>query len=320
MKKILVMLAALLSLTCVVAVVGCGGEDWPSGPLAQLIPKAEGAKVDNVYADSENYLSFSFEIDEDDYNNFVAGVKEAGFVNEAESTSYSYEAFDQNGNKYHSSYIGDSASVSIDPPETLSSISWPSSGLASKVPTPEFTKGKIVTDKSDSFSATIEMSKDDYAKYVEKLYESGYSSDYSKSEKSFYGTNSEAIKVTCNYKGNNRVSISIKPLVDDDTTAATTAAQTTAAETTTASSDKVSLREFADEYEEAIDAYIAFMKNYDPTDVSKLSDYQKVLKEYTDVVAKAAKVNTSDFSTSDVSYYTNVITRCSQKLKDAGLY
>lgn len=320
-RNFMVACAAAIMLACTLSLAGCGGLDWPSGPLAQLIPEAKGAKVTYVFSDSDTSLSFEMEIDKDDYNDFIAGVKDAGFTVESSLTGSSYSAFDANGNDFSASFYEymDEAHVSIDAPTKLSAISWPSSELAQMLPTPEFTNGKVETDRTNYFSILIEMSKDNYAKYVDKLMESGFSYDYNKQEKTFSACNEDAYKVTCNYLGNSRVRIKVEPLVEEDETKSTTEAATTAT-TTAASTGDTDLRELADDYEDLVDRYIAFMEDYDPTDYSKLSEYTDLVLEYTEFANKVSSIDTSKYSASDAAYFAEVTARCAQKVADAGIY
>lgn len=60
-----------------------------------------------------------------------------------------------------------------------SSIDWPTSGLATKIPKPEKRKGEIVYNYDDMFDANItNISKEDYNNYVELLKKEGYNKDF----------------------------------------------------------------------------------------------------------------------------------------------
>ena len=63
-------------------------------------------------------------------------------------------------------------------PEPPEKFSWPTSGLAAMLPTPEETKGKIRENTDDRFSANLEdMSSDDYWAYLDACKEKGFTVD-----------------------------------------------------------------------------------------------------------------------------------------------
>ena len=60
-----------------------------------------------------------------------------------------------------------------------SSIDWPTSGLATKIPKPEKGNGEIVYNDEDMFNANItDISKEDYSNYVDLLKKDGYDKDF----------------------------------------------------------------------------------------------------------------------------------------------
>ena len=78
-------------------------------------------------------------------------------------------------------------------------IIWPQSGLSQMIPGMEG-PGEIYRDGSDSFSADIyQISKSDYATYVEQCKSSGFDVDVVKDYDSFYAYNAEGYKLTLDY-------------------------------------------------------------------------------------------------------------------------
>ena len=78
----------------------------------------------------------------------------------------------------------------------------------------------------------------------------------------------------------------------------------------------VSVREVADAYEALVDEYVAFMKNYNPSDLSALTKYLELLNKCNDYLKKVENMK-SDASTSDLIYLNEVINRCSKKMIEA---
>ena len=63
-------------------------------------------------------------------------------------------------------------------PESPEKFSWPTTGLAAMLPTPEETKGKIRENTDDRFSANLEeASSDDYWAYLDACKEKGFTVD-----------------------------------------------------------------------------------------------------------------------------------------------
>ena len=99
----------------------------------------------------------------------------------------------------------------------------------------------------------------------------------------------------------------------------TTAEPTTKAPTTTeAQKSDASFRQLMDEYEAFMDKYVEFMKKYkaNPTDLSLISDYTKMASDLAEWSQKIKDIDRSTFSADDVKYYTEVVARVANKLKE----
>ena len=61
---------------------------------------------------------------------------------------------------------------------------------------------------------------------------------------------------------------------------------------------------------------VDFMKKYqeDQTNLSLLSEYYDMIKEYADYAEKIDHYNSDDMSAADTEYYLEVTLRCTQKL------
>lgn len=76
------------------------------------------------------------------------------------------------------------------------------------------------------------------------------------------------------------------------------------------------LKEYLDSYEDFMDEYVAFMKNFKNSGdtASMMTDYYQMLSEYTEFAAKADEYDQSEMSPADLAYYTEVMGRITKKL------
>lgn len=79
-------------------------------------------------------------------------------------------------------------------------------------------------------------------------------------------------------------------------------------------------KEAMDSYEAFVDDYVAFMKKYkasNGTDTSLMSDYSTYMSKYNEVSQKIQKWNADSLNEAELNYYTQVISRVSQKIQNA---
>lgn len=77
------------------------------------------------------------------------------------------------------------------------------------------------------------------------------------------------------------------------------------------------LKAYLDSYEEFIDEYVVFMKNYmaNPGNVvSMLSEYTRIMEKYEDFEDTINKYDSDKMSPADAQYYLEVTARCTQKM------
>ena len=98
--------------------------------------------------------------------------------------------------------------VSLNGATVLDEHAWPTFGLAASLPAPASHTGKVTTDSSSIWQATIgQTTLEDYAAYVDEVLAAGFDQDYKRSDESFSGTNAEGIQVTVRYAGANRMTV-----------------------------------------------------------------------------------------------------------------
>ena len=75
-------------------------------------------------------------------------------------------------------------------------------------------------------------------------------------------------------------------------------------------------RKWVDDYEKFINDYVDFMNNYNPSDMSQLSKYTQLMKDYNKWIADTGKLNERDYTTDDWAYYLAAQARVTQKLTE----
>ena len=184
---------------------------WPETGLATLLPEP-ASTWGTMPFNSDSYLSFEVRgCDKASYSAYVEACQAKGFDVEPEWIGdYSYYAYDAEGNRL-SLHLFTSTSVmdvSIDGATKLDELVWPTFGLAASLPAPASHIGKVTTDSSSAWQATIgQTALDDYAAYVDELLAAGFDQDYKRGDESFSGTNAEGIQVTVRYAGANRMTV-----------------------------------------------------------------------------------------------------------------
>lgn len=92
--------------------------------------------------------------------------------------------------------------------------------------------------------------------------------------------------------------------------------------TTTTSKNEIraEFKEAMDSYEAFIDDYVTIMKKYkasNGTDTSILTDYSTYMSKYSELSQKIQKWSSESLNDAELSYYTEVLSRVSQKIQNA---
>lgn len=185
---------------------------WPQSELTARIPKPSintGEVWNN--SDSEFWLILQG-VTTEDYLEYIDACKEKGFIIDTEKTDMFFEAYDSDGYYLKLSYLDfmEELDIKITKPRTNENLEWPTVGLATLIPKPQGTKGKITIDTHIQFFAYIgEMSKEDYNEYVNECIEKGFNVEYSKYDKVYSAKNKKGDSIRIEYEGNNTISISM---------------------------------------------------------------------------------------------------------------
>lgn len=104
------------------------------------------------------------------------------------------------------------AKIKSDAKYKEKSLSWPSTGLAKMLPTPEYKYGEIIWNKSDYLSVDIYLvSENEFKAYKAECKENGFNDISYESETSMYAYNSQNYYLTLSYyEYNNELSVYIE--------------------------------------------------------------------------------------------------------------
>ena len=354
-KKFLHTLFAVIALVLIVPFVMCANNDklekldWPTSGVAEKLPDPN-TKYGKVHYNTEKAFSADLEkVDQSKYEKYVTKCQKKGFTEENEKSSDHYHAYDSEGYELYVSYYdyNHSISISLSAPIQMANFSWPSKGLATMLPKPASTYGKIETDSSDQFIVYIgKTSKNDYQSYVDKVSDASFNVDYTNADTSYHAENKDGYYVEITYKRQDTMYLYIRapyekdepeepaPAASSDTSSESkeTPEETKPAEGTkeektdpSATDDSTGvdpdLKAFLDEYEEFMDKYIEFMQKYENSSntAAMFADYTVMLAKYASFTEKLDRYDSDTMSAADSAYYLEVVTRVNQKLTAAAL-
>lgn len=149
--------------------------EWPSdSPLAQMLP-VPAAEHGIVNQDSSEYLSVEiYDISKEDYQTYVSGCKEKGFIVDYYSSDSSYRAENENGYRLNISYDEDENeySISLKVPENTSEDTGENTveGTDDQRNSSENTDGKSISSQENDSTVTPEFKEamDSYEKFFDE--------------------------------------------------------------------------------------------------------------------------------------------------------
>ena len=332
-KKVVWIVGAVLVVIIALVLVGGSKQDKFSDILLKdYIPEIKKGKLEIVSNNNDSLSLHVKKVPKTFFNEYKNECIKKGFDIDSTEDGNEYEAFNKEGYKLRiSTYSDGQTNIYLDAPEKLGEITWPTSGLATLIPTPESTLGKIITDSSEYFHIQLgKTSKDEYKKYVSSCEDKGFTVDYDKDENSFSAKNKDSYKISVKYLGNDNIDIYLEaPKKEDDsetTPSNPSSSDNTETDNNTQTNNDSNMvdgmrKEFKDamdSYEEFMDEYVSFMKKYNanPTDTGLLADYTKYLSKYSKFVEDFDKWDGNDLNAKEAAYYLKVQTRVNKKLLD----
>ncbi len=317
--------------------------EWDTLDLGEKLPVIEKGKG-TVYSNSNDSLSLSLKgYEEKDYKAYRDACIAFGYTVEAEESSSSYRAFNEEGYCVKLNRLSSKLDIQLDAPETLAPFEWPTNGLALLLPQPDSAVGRTMQDSGTAFEIKVgETTPEVYKAYVKACEEAGFTIDHSKTDTAFSASNADGYRITVSYLGFRVMKIRIEaPEVSEapeasepensaDGSQADAPAGTaenepvlpdTAPETDT--SDSANETGLRPDFKAAMDSYEAFMGEYcdfmaayseNPSDLTLIGKYATYLEKYTKLTEDFDKWNSEDMNAAELAYYTEVQARVSKKL------
>lgn len=336
MKRIIVMLLAVVSLFVFASCDSSKKLEWPDDKLGELIPRIENASGE-VVSKNLDYLRINLDdISESQYLDYIVDCKSNGFNIEAvESGSvyYSFTAFNSNGYKIDINYYFDGdMDISVYAPISMSDFDWPDSDIAKMLPIPDSNYGKIEWEAEYGFVIYVgNTTKTEYKDYVSAVYALGFTVDYKKGDYYFYADNADGYSVSLKYEGFNTMFVRIdEPKEEEGGTngendnSNNNTNNNGASNNNDANSGELTdeirpeFKEAIDSYEAFFDEYCAFMKKYNSSSnpTSMIGDYMSFMSRYTETMSKLNEISndSNKINTAELIYYTEAMTRINQKL------
>ena len=303
--------------------------NWSEMELGNMLPEPPSQKG-TLYEDSKEQLWVSLDqVSDEQYKDYLDACVEKGFTTDADESSDSYRAYDEDGYCLDMSHIGDSLSIDLNAPIELSQITWPTSTPGNLLPVPKSTEGNFSYEHEDSFFVYIgDTTKADYDEYVTACSEKGFTVDYNKGDDYYDAANADGWTISLQYVGNHMMTINISaPTEEEDSSNTSTPSNdetesntTTEPEETKEDTDTDGLdpdfKAAMDSYEEFIDEYVSFMKKYNenPNDLGLLADYATYMSKYADFMEDFEQWEDEEMNTAETAYYIEVQARVNQKL------
>ena len=212
MKKIVIILITFI----VFLLCACDGKDdlWPSTGIGTLLPEPESGKVRILAQSNDHYSVLIDDIEFDSCENYINQCQNLGYSIDCERGPYSsFDAFNDKG--YHIritvNQAARSMSIDLEAPIEMTSIKWPNNEVAKVIPQPASLIGKMQWETEDGFLLYVgDTTKEQYAVYVDKCMETGFTKSYSREDKYFHAENAEGVYLILRYEGFNIISIQIQ--------------------------------------------------------------------------------------------------------------
>ena len=302
--------------------------NWEDTKLSELINKPDADEFDSYYDWTSNYRIAANNVTEKQYYAYVEDLKTSGYNIEADENGNDYKAFNSDGYQVVLHYYSSNKELSIDlnKPIEVSDITWPSSELVSKIPTPKSSIGKINSESDKSFRVYVKNeNSEDYSNYVTECIDAGFNIDYERSDTRYSGKNEYGDSLSVNYIGFNIMEIEIEkaeaPVVEEKKNSEQTTENidVEVKEETKENDSSVirpEIKAAIDSYEVFVDEYCEFMKKYaSSSDTSSmLLDYAQYTTKLADMEAKMDAIENENLNVAEDQYYSDVLLRCSQKL------
>ena len=175
--------------------------DWSENELVEGLPLPD-TDTTHIEADLDDIFNVKVSGNQEDYKKYIKRCTKAGFdVDPTDNDKY-YEAFNKDGRKVLVSIDGTQYDITLYRSRIKEKLTWPTSGLATLVPSPEITVGEVATDSSERVIIYIgEINKKEYATYIDECKKAGFDKDYQKTDTYYTGYSDDGLKLSLNHEG-----------------------------------------------------------------------------------------------------------------------
>lgn len=205
MKKYVLILLALITSILLFSCKSSGVSfDWENIELSSQLPKLESEKGE-IHTNTESKLWIDvYKTSEEQYKSYISKCKEMGFVVDAKVSDYHYDAYNQTGYKLSLKIFDEEMTINLDAPMEIGELKWPDRGLATLIPAPESSVGKIEWETSNGFVVYVgKTTKEAFTVYADACAAKGFTVNYQSGDDYYYADDSEGNHLSLNYEGNN---------------------------------------------------------------------------------------------------------------------
>lgn len=305
-------------------------QQWPETGLAAMLPAPRALKIE-VQTNTDENLDATLElITKEAYADFVAGCKEAGFVEGSSQREGFYSAYNAEGYHLELRYneYRNSVDVNMSDPMKMSVLAWPTTGPARQLPAPSQKQGFVSYDREDAFIVYVaDVSPQGYEAYVKKCEQKGFTADHQRYETSYQAKNKAGYELYVSYEHGERMLIRIdapepeetatpKPTNTPKPTATPKLTEAPKTSETLVDGMRPEFKKAMDAYEEFFDSYVAMMKKLEksPNDPLLLLEYAKMTAQYADSMKALEDWENKELNSKEMNYYIAVTNRINKKL------
>ena len=178
--------------------------DWPTNGLSEYLPKPE-SEYGEIQVNQDDYFNIEiYQSSKTQYEAYVESCKQEGFTVDIDTDENYYYAYNKDGYQLYLNFDskGKYIDISLEAPIDMKDAKWPTTGIASTLPTIDDFKGNISSNGSDTFTVYVaNTSIDEFNDYIDRCLEVGYDYDYDRHDKSFYATDKSGNDLTVCYEG-----------------------------------------------------------------------------------------------------------------------
>lgn len=190
--------------------------DWSDKEYVKNVPLPDTDKT-SIQHDDDYAFWVHINGDKEAFTSYVEKCKEAGFNIQPQSIDGTlYAAYDKEGTYISVALDGTQYELVVRESKINNTFTWPSVGMATKIPKLDSTVGTVDVDTSSTFAVYVgEIEEDEFKAYVEECIGMGFNQDYQKGDTYFNGKNQNGDSIQIRYEGVNTMFIRVEEKGDE---------------------------------------------------------------------------------------------------------